>query len=224
MEFGTGALKVTPAHDVNDYDIGQRHDLEVIDVLNADGTMSEVAQFYIGESRFEARKKIVADLEEMGHIVEIENYAHEVGRSERTNAVIEPRLSLQWYVDMKALSAPALENVLNDNVDFYPKNEKNKYKYWMENIRDWCISRQLWWGHRIPAYFLGEDVFVAETAEDALAQAKEKTGNANLTIADLQQDEDVLDTWFSSWLWPIMFLMASRKKRNLIITIQRMHW
>ena len=214
VEFGTGALKVTPAHDVNDYDIGLRHDLEVIDVLNDDGTMSEVGGFYIGESRFEARKLIVKDLEEAGHIVEIENYTHEVGRSERTNAVIEPKLSLQWYVDMKEIAKPALDAVMTDEVSFFPKGEKNKYRRWMENIRDWCISRQLWWGHRIPAYFLGEDVFVAESPEAALAQAIEKTGNADLTIADLNQDEDVLDTWFSSWLWPITVFDGFEKKKD----------
>jgi len=214
VEFGTGALKVTPAHDVNDYDIGLRHDLEVIDVLNDDGTISEVGQFYVGESRFEARKLIVKDLEELGHIVEIENYTHEVGRSERTNAVIEPKLSLQWYVDMKAIAKPALDAVMTDEVSFFPKGEKNKYRRWMENIRDWCISRQLWWGHRIPAYFLGEEVFVAVSPEEALLQAIEKTGNKELTIADLNQDEDVLDTWFSSWLWPITVFDGFEKKED----------
>ena len=202
-EFGTGALKVTPAHDVNDYEIGKRHNLEVIDVLNADGTMSADALVCIGEDRAVARKKVAKQLDEMEHIVKIEDYRHNVGRSERTNSVVEPRLSLQWYVDMKALAAPALEAVMKDEIEFFPKNQKNLYRHWMENIRDWCISRQLWWGHRIPAYYYGDEVFVAETAEEALEEARTKIGKTDLQLSDLRQDEDVLDTWFSSWLWPI---------------------
>ena len=201
MEFGTGALKVTPAHDVNDYEIGKRHDLEVVDVFNEDGTMSVDAQVYIGEDRFIVRKKFAKDLEAAGHIDKIEDYQNNVGRSERTNAVIEPRLSLQWYVDMKALAGPAAEAVAKDEVEFFPKNQKNIYRHWMDNIKDWCISRQLWWGHRIPAYYYGEDVYVAETAAEALTIAQEKY--PSITAEDLRQDEDVLDTWFSSWLWPI---------------------
>lgn len=203
MEFGTGALKVTPAHDVNDYEIGKRHNLEVIDVINDNGTIAEAAQVFVGEDRFKARKSVKKELKALGNLVETENYNHSVGRSERTNAVVEPKLSQQWYVDMESIAKPALDAVMTDEVEFFPKNQKNTYKHWMENIRDWCISRQLWWGHRIPAWYLGEDTFVATTAEAALAQAKEKTGNQDLTIEDLRQDEDALDTWFSSWLWPI---------------------
>jgi valyl-tRNA synthetase len=207
MEFGTGALKITPAHDTNDYTLGQNHGLETIDIFNPDATLSEAALFYVGEDRFAARKLIVKDLDALGALVEIEPYRHSVGRSERTNSVVEPRLSDQWYVDMKELTKPALEHVMNDDVEFFPKNQKNTYKHWLENIRDWTISRQLWWGHRIPAYYLGEgddqQVFVAKSKEEALQQAKDKTGNADLQLADLKQDEDVLDTWFSSWLWPI---------------------
>ncbi len=203
VEFGTGALKVTPAHDVNDYEIGKRHDLEVIDLLNDDGTLNENAQVHIGVDREKARKLIKKDLKELGVLVKTENYNHSVGRSERTKAVVEPKLSLQWYVDMPDIAKPALDAVMSDEVEFFPKNQKNTYKHWMNNIRDWCISRQLWWGHRIPAWYLGEDVFVAYTAEEALTQAQEKTGNSELTIDDMRHDEDVLDTWFSSWLWPI---------------------
>ena len=214
-EFGTGALKVTPAHDPNDYELGKTHNLEVIDMLNDDGTVSEAGVLYIGEDRHKARKLIVADLEEKEHLVEIEDLVHNVGRSERTNAVVEPKLSLQWYVDMKSIAEPALENVMNDTIKFFPEKYKNTYRHWMENIRDWCISRQLWWGQRIPAYYLGEEVFVAETAEGALAQAKEKTGNQALTLDDLKQDEDVLDTWFSSWLWPISVFDGFNNREGL---------
>lgn len=205
MEFGTGALKVTPAHDVNDYEIGKRHSLEVIEVLNSDGTLNEKGELahYVGKSRFTVRKEIVKELESSGNLVAVEAYSHSVGRSERTNAVIEPKLSLQWYVDMKSIAEPALEAVLSDEVEFFPKNQKNVYRHWMENIRDWCISRQLWWGHQIPAWYYGDDVFVARTAEEALYQARAKTGNHDLQFEDLSQDEDVLDTWFSSWLWPM---------------------
>ena len=203
VEFGTGALKITPAHDVNDYEIGLRHDLEVIDVLNPDGTMSPEAEVYIGEDKLIARKKVVKDLKEAGFIDKIENLTHNVGRSERTDVIVEPRLSLQWYVDMKQLSEPALKAVETDEVEFFPKNQKNLYRHWMENIRDWCISRQLWWGHRIPAWYYRDEVFVAETAEEALSMAREQLNDPSFSMDDLKQDEDVLDTWFSSWLWPI---------------------
>ena len=204
-DFGTGCLKVTPAHDMNDYEIGQRHDLEVIDVLNADGTMSDAAQFYIGEDRFKARKLIVNDLEAAGNLVKIEDYRNKVGRSERTDAIVEPRLTEQWFLEMKEFAASALKAVESKEVTFYPEHFWNMYYQWLreENVRDWCISRQLWWGQRIPAWYYGDDIFVAETAEAALAQAKEKTGKSGLTLADLRQDEDALDTWFSSWLWPL---------------------
>ena len=201
MEFGTGALKVTPAHDINDYEIGKRHNLEVIDTINDNGTMSEAAQIYIGEDRFAARKLVNADLEKAGLLIKKEEYRSSIGRSERTNAVVEPKLSLQWFVDMKQIADPALKAVMEDDILFHPKKYKNTYRHWMENIRDWCISRQLWWGQRVPAWYFEDQVFVAETAEEALVQAQ--ADNPSLTMADLKQDEDVLDTWFSSWLWPI---------------------
>lgn len=209
MDFGTGALKVTPAHDTNDYDIGKRHNLETIDVLTPDGKISEAGQFFVGMGRFKARTELAKQLEEMGQLLKQENYKHSVGRSERTNAVVEPRLSLQWYVDMPSLAKPALDAVLEGDIQFFPDNAKNTYRHWMENIRDWCISRQLWWGHRIPAYYLdqGPDkeelVFVALSPEEALEDARTQTQNDQLQLTDLKQDEDVLDTWFSSWLWPI---------------------
>ena len=215
MEFGTGALKITPAHDVNDYEIGKRHNLEVIDVINDNGTISEAGIVFIGEDRFIARKMVKKKLDELGNLVGMEDYTHSVGRSERTRAVVEPKLSLQWYVDMKSIAKPALDAVVSDEVEFFPKNQKNLYKHWMENIRDWCISRQLWWGHRIPAWYIGEEVFVATTVEEALVKAKEKTGNSKLTLADLRQDEDVLDTWFSSWLWPISLFDGFNTKEEL---------
>ncbi|MDD4514057.1 valine--tRNA ligase [Massilibacteroides sp.] len=204
MEFGTGCLKVTPAHDVNDYMLGEKYNLPTIDVFNDNGTISEAGQLYIGQDRFDVRKQIALDLEAAGLMEKVENYENKVGYSERTNVVIEPKLSMQWFLKMEGLAKPALDSVMNDDIRFYPSKFKNTYRYWMENVKDWCISRQLWWGHRIPAYFLPEGGFVvAETAEQALTAAKEKTGNASLTIADLRQDEDCLDTWFSSWLWPI---------------------
>jgi valyl-tRNA synthetase len=205
LGFGTGALKVTPAHDQNDYDIGQRHNLEVIDILTADGKLNEKAQILVGQDRFEARKNIKILLKDAGHLVELETYQTSIGRSERTKAVVEPRLTLQWFVKMDELARMALHAVEGGDVTFYPSHMFNMYNSWLkaENVRDWCISRQLWWGQRIPAWYMGEHVFVAETADEALAQAKAKTGNPDLTIEDLNQDEDVLDTWFSSWLWPM---------------------
>ncbi len=201
MEFGTGALKITPAHDMNDYQLGQKHQLEVIDVLNDDGTMSEAAQLYIGEDRFEVRKKITGELEEKGFLVKVEDYTNQVGFSERTDAIVEPRLSMQWWVDMKKISGPALSDVITDEIKFYPAKFKNMYRHWMENIRDWCISRQLWWGHRIPAWYDTQgNIYVAANEENALAQYR--INNPAGTMTDLRQDDDVMDTWFSSWLWP----------------------
>lgn len=218
-EFGTGALKVTPAHDVNDYEIGLRHNLEIIDVLNPDGSMSDAAQLYIGLDRDKARKEMFKALSDAGHLVSTEELIHNVGRSERTRVVVEPRLSLQWFVDMKALSAPALNAVTNGEIQFFPDNLKNTYRHWMENIRDWCISRQLWWGHQIPAWYVthkGEElVIVAKGENEALADAKLKTGRIDLTIEDLRRDEDVLDTWFSSWLWPISVFDGWNNPREL---------
>jgi len=203
-EFGTGALKITPAHDINDYEIGDKHQLESIDIFNDDGTLNENAQLYIGEDRFVVREKIVQDLEKEGHILKVEDYSNKVGYSERTDAVIEPKLSMQWFCKMDKMGKPALDNVMNDNIQFHPPKFKNTYKHWMENVKDWCVSRQLWWGHRIPAYYIPDGGYVvAETAEEALTLAKEKTGNPDLSLHDLRKDEDVLDTWFSSWLWPI---------------------
>ncbi len=204
IEFGTGCLKVTPAHDVNDYMLGEKYNLPSIDIFNDNGTLSEKAGLYVGMDRFEVRKLIEKDLEAAGLLEKTEAYTNKVGHSERTDAVIEPKLSMQWFLKMGELAKPALEAVMNDDIKFYPPKFKNTYNYWMSNIKDWCISRQLWWGHRIPAYFLPQGGYVvAETPEDALRLAKEKTGDNGLTPADLRQDEDCLDTWFSSWLWPI---------------------
>jgi valyl-tRNA synthetase len=204
MEFGTGCLKVTPAHDINDHEIGLRHNLEVIDIINDNGKLNDKAQILVGEDRFVARKKIAKLLKEKDQLEKEEDYTNKVGHSERTDAVIEPKLSTQWFVKMEELVKPAYENVMNDNIKLIPPKFKNTYKHWMENVRDWCISRQLWWGQRIPAYFLPNGEFVvAQNEEEALALAKEKSGNQDLKADDLKQDEDVLDTWFSSWLWPI---------------------
>ena len=215
LDFGTGALKVTPAHDMNDYQLGQKYQLEIIDTMNDDGTMSEAAQLYIGLDRFEVRKKIVADLEAAGHIEKIEEYTNQVGFSERTDVVVEPRLSLQWWVSMKYLAAPALTAVMDDEIHFHPAKFKNLYRHWMENVKDWCISRQLWWGHRIPAWYTQDGQFaVAKTAEEALFELQNKTGNASLTISDIHQDNDCLDTWFSSWLWPFEVFNGLSKPNN----------
>jgi valyl-tRNA synthetase len=202
MEFGTGALKVTPAHDINDYNLGLKYKLEVIDTLNEDGTLSEAAGMYIGQDRFAVRKQIIEDLKQSGNYVKEEDYANQVGFSERTDVVIEPRLSMQWWCNMSELSKPALEDVLQDQVQFFPPKFKNLYRHWMENIKDWCISRQLWWGQRIPAWYDKQgNMYVAETAE--AATAKYLAANPDGTAQDLRQDEDCLDTWFSSWLWPL---------------------
>ncbi|MDY0347413.1 MAG: valine--tRNA ligase [Tenuifilaceae bacterium] len=215
MEFGTGALKITPAHDINDYTLGDKHNLETIDIFNDDGTLSEAAQLYVGMDRFDVRKKIVVDLEEQGFVEKIENYVNKVGYSERTDAVIEPKLSMQWFLSMKELAKPALDAILNEDIKLHPPKFVNTYRHWMENVKDWCLSRQLWWGHRIPAWYLpGGGYVVAENEEQALVQAKKKTGNQNLAISDLRQDEDVLDTWFSSWLWPISVFDGIRNPHN----------
>ena len=203
MEFGTGCLKVTPAHDVNDYMLGEKHNLPSIDIFNDNGTLSEAAGLYVGMDRFDVRRQIEKDLDEAGLLEKVEAYTNKVGFSERTNVPIEPKLSMQWFLKMQHFADMALPPVMNDELKFYPPKYKNTYKNWLENIKDWCISRQLWWGHRIPAYFLPEGGYVvAETPEQALELAKAKCGK-DLTLADLRQDEDCLDTWFSSWLWPI---------------------
>ena len=205
MEFGTGCLKVTPAHDTNDYELGKKHGIETIDIFNDNGTLNEKGMHYAGMDRFEVRKAIEKELYDKGYLVKTEDHINKIGFSERTNAVIEPKLSLQWFVDMKELSKPALDNVMNGNIKFHPEKFKNTYKHWMENIKDWCISRQLWWGHQIPAWYYGsgsEDFVVCKTIEEAVELATAKSGRA-ITKSDLKQDEDVLDTWFSSWLWPI---------------------
>ena len=204
IEFGTGCLKVTPAHDVNDYMLGEKYNLPSIDIFNDNGTISEAGGLYVGMDRFDVREQIEKDLAAADLLEKVEAYENKVGFSERTHVAIEPKLSMQWFLKMEHLAQIALEPVMKDDIKFYPPKFKNTYRHWMENIKDWCISRQLWWGHRIPAYFLPEGGYVvAETAEKALEMAKEKTGNTALTMADLRQDEDVLDTWFSSWLWPV---------------------
>ena len=215
MEFGTGCLKITPAHDINDYEIGMRHNLPSIDIFNDDGTLSEKAELFIGKDRFAVRDEIIPELEKAGNITKIEDYTNKVGYSERTHVPIEPKLSAQWFLKMEELSKPALENVMNDNIQFYPPKFKNIYNHWMSNVKDWCISRQLWWGHQIPVYYLADGSFiVAETSEQALNLAKMKTGNNGLTANDLKQDEDALDTWFSSWLWPISVFDGIRDPEN----------
>ena len=204
IEFGTGCLKVTPAHDVNDYMLGEKHNLQSINIFNDDATLSEAAGMYIGMSREDCRKQIIIDMKEAGLLEKIEDYNNKVGYSERTNVPIEPKLSMQWFLKMEHLADIALKPVLNGDIKFYPAKYVNLYRHWLENIKDWCISRQLWWGHQIPAYYLPEGGFVvAETPEEALKLAIEKTGNSNLTMKDLRQDDDALDTWFSSWLWPL---------------------
>ncbi|MCF8296692.1 MAG: valine--tRNA ligase [Saprospiraceae bacterium] len=204
MEFGTGCLKITPAHDENDYHLGIKHKLPSIDIFNDNGTLNENAELFIGEDRFVVRKKITKQLEAEGHLVKIEDYVNKVGYSERTDEVIEPKLSLQWFLNMKELAKPALDVVMDDTIQIYPAKFKNTYRHWMENVRDWCISRQLWWGQRIPVYYLPNgEMVVAKSLEEAFEKAKADFNLPNLKIEDLKQDEDVVDTWFSSWLWPI---------------------
>ena len=217
MEFGTGCLKITPAHDPNDYEIGKKHNLEVINILNPNGTLNKNAKLYVGEDRFEVRKKIAHELHTTGYLIKEEDHINKIGFSERTDAVIEPRLSLQWFCAMEKLSKPALENVMNNTIQFHPEKFKNTYKHWMENIRDWCISRQLWWGHRIPAYYFGEgkdDFIVAQSIDKALEKLN-KQFDKNYTKADLKQDEDVMDTWFSSWIWPIAVFNGFNKNEEI---------
>ncbi|WP_185209171.1 valine--tRNA ligase [Chryseobacterium sp. C3] len=206
IEFGTGALKITPAHDINDYEIGQKHNLQMIDALDDDGNLNDHGLHYAGKNRFEVRKQIAKELEEKDLLLKAEDYVNKVGTSERTGAVIEPKVSVQWFLKMSEIAKPALDVVMDDEVKFYPEKFKNTYKHWMENIRDWNISRQLWWGQQIPAFYYGDgenDFVVAENIEEALELAKQKTNNDQLTTDNLKQDEDALDTWFSSWLWPM---------------------
>jgi valyl-tRNA synthetase len=218
MEFGTGCLKITPAHDPNDYEIGKKHNLEVINILDASGKLNKKAKLHVGEDRFDVRKSISLELEESGYLIKIEDHINKIGFSERTDAIIEPRLSLQWFCSMDNISKPALENVMNDTVQFHPAKFKNTYRHWMENIRDWCISRQLWWGHQIPAFFYGEDdeeFIVAPTKELALEKLN-SLSKKQYNLDDLKQDEDVMDTWFSSWIWPIaVFNGFSDDKKEL---------
>jgi len=213
IEFGTGALKITPAHDINDYQIGDKHGLEIIDIINDDGTLNKAAKLYIGKDRFQVRKEIAIDLEKEGFLVKTEVYQNKIGFSERTDAIIEPKLSMQWFCKMKEFSKPALEHVMNNDIQFHPAKFKNTYRHWMENIKDWCVSRQLWWGQQIPAfYYEGNKFVVAQTKEEALVLAKKES--PNITLSDLRQDEDVLDTWFSSWLWPISVFDGIRNPDN----------
>ena len=215
IEFGTGALKVTPAHDVNDYMLGEKFGLETIDIFNDDGTINDKVGMYVGVDRFECRKQIEKDLEAAGLMEKTEPYTNNVGYSERTGVAIEPKLSMQWFMSMSEIAKPATKAVLEDIIRFVPEKYKNTYRHWMENIKDWCISRQLWWGQRIPAYYLPKGGYVvAPTAEQALVLAQQKSGDATLTLADLRQDEDVLDTWFSSWLWPISVFDGIRNPDN----------
>jgi valyl-tRNA synthetase len=216
IEFGTGCLKITPAHDINDYEIGKKFNMEIIDVFNENGTLNSYGLHYEGIDRFEVRKLIEKELHDKGYLVKTEDYINKVGFSERTNAVIEPKLSLQWFLDMKELSKPALENVMNGNIQFHPEKFKNTYRHWMENVKDWCISRQLWWGHRIPAWYFGtglNDFVVAKTATEAAQFASEKSGKLILEN-QVRQDDDVLDTWFSSWLWPISVFNGLTQPKN----------
>ena len=215
IEFGTGALKVTPAHDVNDYMLGEKFGLETIDIFNDDGTINDKVGLYVGVDRFECRKQIEKDLEAAGLMEKTEAYTNNVGYSERTGVAIEPKLSMQWFMSMSEIAKPATKAVLEDIIRFVPEKYKNTYRHWMENIKDWCISRQLWWGQRIPAYYLPKGGYVvAQTAEQALVLAQQKSGDNTLTLADLRQDEDVLDTWFSSWLWPISVFDGIRNPDN----------
>ena len=216
MDFGTGCLKVTPAHDLNDYELGIKHNLPVIDILNDDGTLNEKAQILVGVDRFAARKKIAPLLEEVGSLEKVEDYKSQIGFSERTDAVIEPKLSMQWFCKMDQLAKPALDYVLNGDIKLIPEKFTNTYRHWMENVKDWCISRQLWWGQQIPAWYLPNGQYViAKTNEEALEEAKKiSPDNASLTAADLIQDEDVLDTWFSSWLWPISVFDGFKDPEN----------
>lgn len=226
IEFGTGCLKVTPAHDINDHALGLKHNLETIDIFNDDGTISEAAGLYVGLDRMDVRKQISRDLNEAGLMEKIEDYTNKVGFSERTNVAIEPKLSTQWFLSMQHFADIALAPVMDDEIEFYPKKYKNTYRHWLENIKDWCISRQLWWGHRIPAWYYrpqGEaaaegpkvgEVFVDEDLKGVMAQAQAKYPQAQLQEADFQQDDDALDTWFSSWLWPISLFDGINKPDN----------
>lgn len=216
MEFGTGCLKVTPAHDTNDYELGKKHQLETLDIFHDNGILNSLGLHYEGKDRFVVRKEIEKELYDKGYLVKTEDHINKVGFSERTDAVIEPKLSLQWFVSMKELAQPALENVMNGNIAFHPDKFKNTYRHWMENVKDWCISRQLWWGHQIPAWYFGSDAadyVVAKTREEAAILATEKAGKT-IDPADLKQDEDVLDTWFSSWLWPISVFNGLTQPEN----------
>ncbi len=216
MEFGTGCLKVTPAHDINDYEIGLRHNLESIDIFNDNGTLNENARIFVGEDRFKARESAVKLLEKENLLIKAEDYMNKVGRSERTNSVIEPKLSLQWFLKMSEMAKPAVKAIETGEINIIPTKFKNVYKHWMENVRDWCISRQLWWGHRIPAYYLPDsnEFVVADNIDKAVELARKKTNNKNISAKDLRQDEDVLDTWFSSWLWPISVFDGIRNPDN----------